>query len=151
MSTSPSVSRTADSGRAERHRRWPWVVAACVLVVAALVTSVRWGYQNRVWLRNPEVKGSIVDFTKEELGVDQVEVGDWRQGGECIVAEVEVSGGDTYRVALVAQNPEPSPYEPLWISQIFTLDDFVSSSDAWCGIIHTDAYVFDKDGARIIG
>lgn len=127
------------------------VVTGCLVLVTALAVGGWWGYQNWVWLLNPEAKGSIVDFTQQELGVDQVEVGDWRQGGECIVAEVEVSGGETYRVALVNQNPEPKPYQPIWISQIYTLDDFVSSSDAWCGIIHTDAYVFDKNGGRIVG
>lgn len=127
------------------------VVAGCLVLIAALAVGGWWGYRNWVWLLHPEAKGTIVDFTKQELGVDHVEVGDWRQGVECLVAEVEVSGGETYRVALVAQNPEPDPYQPLWISQIFTLDDFVGSSDAWCGIIHTPAYVFDKDGERIIG
>ena len=73
------------------------------------------------------------------------------QGGECIVAEVAVPGGETYRVALVHQNGEPEPYEPVWISQIYTLDDFVASSDVGCGITHTPAYVFDKNGERIIG
>jgi hypothetical protein len=38
-----------------------------------------------------------------------------------------------------------------WISQIYTLDDFVGDSDAWCGLIHTPAYVQDKKGERIIG
>jgi hypothetical protein len=134
-----------------RINRRAVVVTACLALVTALAVGAWWGYQNWIWLLNPEVKGSIVDFTKQELGVDQVEVGDWRQGGECIVAEVEVSGGETYRVALVAQNPEPNPYDPAWISQIYTLDDFVSSGDAGCGIIHTPAYVFDKNGERIIG
>ena len=151
MSTSPSVSRTADSGRAERHRRWPWVVAACVLVVAALVTSVRWGYQNRVWLQNPEVKGSIVEFTRQQLGVDEVQIGSWRKGGECIAAEVTVDQGESYRVVLVNQNGEPEPYQPNWISQIYTLDDFLPDSDVWCGLIGTPAVVHDKDGAHVIG
>ncbi len=127
------------------------VVFGSLVLIAALTVGGWWGYQNWVWLLNPEVKDQIVDFTKQELSVDRTEVGDWRLGGECIVAEVAVSGGETYRVALVNQNPEPNPYEPLWISQIFTLDDFVSSSDAWCGIIHTPAYVFDSNGERIIG
>jgi hypothetical protein len=127
------------------------VVTAGLTLVAALVVAGWWGYQNWVWLLNPELKGSIVDFTKQELGVDEVVVGAWRQGGECIVAEVAVSGGETYRVALVNQNPGPKPYQPVWISQIYMLDDFVASSDAGCGIIHTPAYVFDKDGERIVG
>ena len=127
------------------------ILTVALVVMCAVVVAGWWTYQNRVWLQNPEVKGSIVDFAKEELGVDHVEVGAWRQGGECIVAEVAVPGGETFRVALVAQNPEPKPYQPIWISQIYTLEDFVASSDAWCGIIHTPAYVFDKDGARIIG
>ena len=97
------------------------------------------------------VEDSIVNYAQQELGVEGVEVGDWKKGGECIAAEVTTEDDETYRVILVAQNLGPQPYEPLVVSQIYTLDDFVGSSDAWCGIIHTPAYVFDKDGARIIG
>lgn len=127
------------------------VVTTGLVLLAALAAAGWWAYQNRVWLGNPEVKGSIVEFAQQELGVEDVEVGDWKRGGECIAAEVTTGNDETYRVVLVAQNPEPQPYEPLGISQIYTLDDFVSSSDAWCGIIHTPAYVHDKDGERIIG
>ena len=145
-----NVLDVQDRAAKPRSRR-AWLLGASVLAVVVIAAVCWWGYQNRVWLQNPEVKGSIVDFTMQELGVEQVEVGDWRQGGECIVAEVEVSGGETYRVALVAQNPEPKPYQPVWISQMYTLDDFVGASDAGCGIIHTPAWVFDKNGGRIVG
>lgn len=120
-----------------RVNRRTVVVTGCLVLIAVLAVGSWWGYQNCVWLQNPEVKGSIIDYTKQELGVDQVEVGAWKQGGECIVAEVAVPGGETYRVALVNQNGEPKPYEPAWISQIYTLDDFVASSDVGCGITHT--------------
>lgn len=139
-----------ESAAKPRNRR-AWLLGAGVLAIVGVAAACWWGYQNWVWLLNPEVKGQIVDFTQQELGVEQAEVGDWKQGVECIVAEVTVSGGETYRVALVSQNPEPKPYQPMWISQIYTLDDFVASSDAGCGIIHTPAWVFDKEGGRVIG
>ena len=151
MSAEPRLDDASDSGQAIRHRRRAWVFAACVVLVGVITAVGWWMLQNRVWLQNPGLKGIIVDYAQRELGVEGVEVGDWKQGGECIAAEVTTEDDETYRVILVAQNPGPQPYDLLGISQIYTLDDFIGSSDAWCGIIHTPAYVNDKDGERIIG
>lgn len=127
------------------------MVTVGLALVAAVALAGWWAYQNRVWIQNPEVKDQIVKFAKEELGVDQVQIGAWKRGGECIAAEVTIDGSEEYRVVLVNQNGEPKPYEPLWISQIYTLDDFIPDSDVWCGLVNTPAYVNDKDGERIIG
>ena len=137
--------------QASRISRRAVVVIGCLVLIVALAVGGWWAYKNRVWLQNPEVKDQIVGFAKGELGVEEVDVGAWKRGGECIVAEVSVPGGEKYRVVLVSQNGEPKPYEPLWISQIYTLDDFMPDSDAWCGLMKTPAYVQDKNGSRIIG
>jgi hypothetical protein len=92
------------------------------------------------------------DFADSELGVSGSEVVDWRQGGECLVAEVKTPNGQTYRVIMVAQarNLEKKPYSPWGVSQQFTLDDFIGDSDVGCGVYRTDVWEKNANGRAVI-
>jgi hypothetical protein len=95
---------------------------------------------------DPAVEADATEFADSQLGVLGSEVTDFKKGGECIVAEVTVPDGQTYRVIMVNQRPGPQPYEPTGISQLFTLDEFFPGSDVGCGIMKTDAYGRDANG-----
>lgn len=92
------------------------------------------------------IEADATNFADTQLRTTGSEVSDYRQGGECIVVEVVTPGGETYRVIMVAQRPGPQPYEPTGISKLFTLDQFVPSSDVGCGIMKTGAYGRDDNG-----
>ena len=95
---------------------------------------------------DPEIQADATEFADSELDVTGTEVTTYRSGGECVVAEVEAPDGQRYRVIMVNQRPGPQPYKPTWISQLFSLDDFVPDSDVGCGIMKTDAYGKDAKG-----
>ena len=96
--------------------------------------------------RDPQVEAQIRDYVQDKLDVPEIEIVGWKEAVECVVADIQVPDGQTYRVILIAQNPEPRPYDVLGISQRFELEDFVGSSDVWCGVMKTDAYGKDDDG-----
>ena len=101
---------------------------------------------------DPKFASVAAEFADGELGISGSEVVDWRKGGECLVAEVRTPDEETYRVIMVAQarNLEKKPYTPLGVSQVYTLDDFVPSSDVWCGVYKTNAWELNAKGHMVI-
>jgi hypothetical protein len=101
---------------------------------------------------DPKFASIATEFADTELGVSGSEVVDWRKGVECLVAEVKTPSDETYRVIMVAQarNLERKPYTPWGVSQLYTLDDFVASSDVGCGVYNTNAWEENPNGRAVI-
>jgi len=101
---------------------------------------------------DPKFASIATEFADTELGVSGSEVVDWRKGGECLVAEVRTPDDEIYRVVMVTQarDLEKKPYTPWGVSQLYTLDDFVGSSDVGCGVYNTNAWEENAKGRAVI-
>lgn len=101
---------------------------------------------------DPSLASLATEFADDELDVSGSEVVDWRKGGECLVAEVRTPSDEIYRVVMVTQarNLEKKPYTPWGVSQLYTLDDFVGSSDVGCGVYNTNAWEQKPNGRAVI-
>jgi hypothetical protein len=96
------------------------------------------------------IASTATTFADERLGVTGSEVVDWRQGVECLVAEVKTPDGETYRVVMIARGRTKEPYSPWGVSQLYTLDDFIGSSDVGCGVYNTNAWEQRPKGRAVI-
>jgi len=101
---------------------------------------------------DPSLASLATEFADDELEVSGSELVDWRKGGECLVAEVRTPDDKTYRVIMVAQarDLEKEPYTPWGVSQLYTLDDFVASSDVGCGVYNTNAWKQNANGRAVL-
>ncbi len=99
---------------------------------------------------DPNIASTATKFADEKLDVTGSEIVDWRKGVECLVAEVRTADDETYRVVMIAKGDPGKPYTPWGVSQLYTLDEFVASSDVGCGVYNTNAWEENANGRAVI-
>jgi hypothetical protein len=99
---------------------------------------------------DPKFASIATEFADSKLDVTGSEIVDWRKGVECLVVEVRTPDDELYRVVMTANGDPGKPYTPWGVSQLYTLDDFVASSDVGCGVYNTNAWEENSNGRAVI-